>query len=544
MEKRSNAGIWTRVSTHNQQELSLDSQELAVRRILTANGYDVPDWAVLKVEWTSMDLLSCPEFQLLRRWVREGVIGAVGVLDRDRLQAQGLQRLIFLSECQEAGVPLLTVQGPALLEGGEGQLVELALALGKERSVLRAQQGARDGLRDRAQLKGLPPHLTNLYGMRWKNDRLVPNDDYAKASDVWRLALEGNTLTGIARELQRRGVPSPRGLAVWRPNTIRAMLHNRTYAGVIEALKTESIEPRHRGSTGYGRTSRRVRPPEERILLRGLVAQPIITEAQFELVQHNLQDNQKMAPRNTKRRKYLLQGLVRCGMCGRTYGGVVHRTHRGVGQYAYHYCRGRWAKPWEGEKCFARTFRAQDLEDGVYDLLSDFIKGPEGFMAEISRRRGLLEVSAESMSKELAELERQQRLEQDAETKAFRMYTRGRVSEDVYQQEIALIRTRRKWLAEQRERLKSQLADLERYSFQESDVDALRERIETRLSHANADDRRFVLEAVGTRVIVNHGGIWEVEIRVPKADTQTEELQIATTRPESNYTCNTGFWCS
>ena len=75
-------------------------------------------------------------------------------LDRDRLQAQGLQRLIFLSECRDRGVPIITVQGAPMLEGGEGQLVELALALGKERSVLRAQQGARDGLRDQSSLHG------------------------------------------------------------------------------------------------------------------------------------------------------------------------------------------------------------------------------------------------------------------------------------------------------------------------------------------------------------------------------------------------------
>ena len=116
------------------------------------------------------------------------------------------------------------------------------------------------------------------------------------------------------------------------------------------------------------------------------------------------------------------------------------------------------------------------------------------------------------------------------------MYTRGRVSEDVYQQEMGLIRTRRKWLGEQRERLKAQLADLERYSFHEADVDALRGRVETRLSYANADDRRFVLEAVGTPVIVNEGGTWKVEIRVPRAAAETEDLQIAPARPESNDT--------
>jgi len=62
----------------------------------------------------------------------------VEVLDRDRLQAQWLQRLLFLSVCQEYGVSMITAQGLSVLEGPEGQPVELALALGKERLVLRA----------------------------------------------------------------------------------------------------------------------------------------------------------------------------------------------------------------------------------------------------------------------------------------------------------------------------------------------------------------------------------------------------------------------
>ena len=53
-----------------------------------------------------------------------------------------------------------------MLKGGEGQLVELALALGKERSVLKVQQGARDGLRDRGRLKGLPPNMLKTYGTK------------------------------------------------------------------------------------------------------------------------------------------------------------------------------------------------------------------------------------------------------------------------------------------------------------------------------------------------------------------------------------------
>ncbi len=131
MENKGIAAIWARVSTHDQRELSLDSQVNAVRRILVERGYEVPDWAVLKVEWTSTDLLACPEFQSLLAWVDAGRVNALGALDRDRFQAQGLQRLLFLSECQERGVQVITAQGVPMLEGGEGQLVELSLALGK-----------------------------------------------------------------------------------------------------------------------------------------------------------------------------------------------------------------------------------------------------------------------------------------------------------------------------------------------------------------------------------------------------------------------------
>ena len=100
------AAIWCRVSTSDQRELSLDSQEDAVRKVLEEQGYHVPPEYVFKVDWSSLDLMSCPEFQQLRRLVANGSITAAGTLDRDRLQAQGLQRLIFLTECRDLGVPL------------------------------------------------------------------------------------------------------------------------------------------------------------------------------------------------------------------------------------------------------------------------------------------------------------------------------------------------------------------------------------------------------------------------------------------------------
>ena len=111
-----------------------------------------------------------------------------------------------------------------MLDGGEGQLVEMALALGKERSVLRAQQGARDGIRTRATQKGLPPNYRSPYGMRWDHDRLVPNEDYPVACEIWQMGLEGKTLWSIGKALTERGLPAAKGRRVWSSTTIGSIL--------------------------------------------------------------------------------------------------------------------------------------------------------------------------------------------------------------------------------------------------------------------------------------------------------------------------------
>jgi hypothetical protein len=79
--------------------------------------------------------------------------------------------------------------------------VEMTLALGKGRSVAQAQQESRDGLKDRALLRGLPPNCQSPYGMQWQEQRLIPDQNYSVTCQIWRLALEGETLRGIAKQL-------------------------------------------------------------------------------------------------------------------------------------------------------------------------------------------------------------------------------------------------------------------------------------------------------------------------------------------------------
>ena len=170
------AAVWARVSTSSQTETSLPSQVSRCKEKAEKAGYAVTQ--TFQVDWTSVDLYSCRAFQELCSLIRNREIQAVVVLDRDRLAAKGLQRLIFLSELKEAGVELLICQGPPVVDGPEGQIVELALAIGKERQVLRAKQGSKDGLHDRAARRLLPVTYHKLYGYQWDkpNNRLIPDD--------------------------------------------------------------------------------------------------------------------------------------------------------------------------------------------------------------------------------------------------------------------------------------------------------------------------------------------------------------------------------
>ena len=362
------------------------------------------------------------------------------------------------------------------------------------------------------------------YGMRWEGNKLVPDEDYPMACDIWRMALELTRIREIARELNLRGIPTPTGRRSWSPSTIRKILHNRVYAGVLEVLKTEAIIPNERRKNSYGKSSYRLRPVKERVRLEGMVTRPVVTEAEFEFVQRQLLENQRFAARNTGQRHYLLRGLIRCVHCGHVYGTLTREGRQ------YYYCRGRWDVPWGAERCSSKSMRAAAIEDAVYGMVIEFLRRPELLLAEVRRRHGITQHSIESMQRELADLRRQDREEQEAEAKAFRYLTHRKVSEDVYEQEVGLIRTRRRWIAEQRQHLERQLTDLERYNLSPESIAALRKRVESRLTNASPQDRRFVLEALGTQVIAHDDGTWELQLEVPKLIAN--EVQTAVTNPQ------------
>ena len=119
--------------------------------------------------------------------------------------------MLLRALCEENGVAVRCVNGQ-MPEGEFGDVMEFLSAWSKEKQVQRAQRGARDGLRDRARIKGLPVNGNAPYGFQIRyelqGDKKVPvcfephHTTYPVACRIWGLALAGQSNRRICRTLR------------------------------------------------------------------------------------------------------------------------------------------------------------------------------------------------------------------------------------------------------------------------------------------------------------------------------------------------------
>lgn len=471
--KKMEAAIWARVSTHDQRETSLPSQVDRCRAKAEEAGYTAIH--VFAVDWSSLDLYACPEFQRLEKLIRGKQIGALAVLDRDRLEAKGLQRLVFLSECFESDVELIFCQGPPLFNGPEGGLMEHVFAIGKERSVLRSKQGSKDGLHDRALKYRKPTSRHKLYGYRWDGERhLVPDGDWQHLRLIFDLALNGLGYTPIMRELASRAVWSPSGQPVWTKAALSAIFHNPTYAGFYFALKKEAVAPKTRRGTTSGNTSQRKLPPEEWTYIPEIeVVNPPINWDEHLQILDQLVKHQKLSKRNAKL-DYLLRGLILCG----THVGKQGRPRVYHGRpHGDSYC---YCCPVGG--CEFPFFWGPELEDLIKKWMGRAIMGTADDLSRLLSDTNHKEKVTEDCQRELDSLDLKYRQSLNREARLEDQHLQGDIIEEVYKSLKIRYATERQWIAERKAAVNAQLDQLDREDQTLANFQELREEYEAKLA--------------------------------------------------------------
>ena len=376
------AVAWWRTSTDDQGETSPDTQIREALALAVKEGYRVPEEYILGTDWHSLSVWESPPMETLKSLIRERAVKAVFMYDTDRGPAKPAHRLLFRALCEEYGVVMRACHGQ-VPDGEMGEVMEFLSAWAKEKQVYRAQQGARDGLRDRARVRGLPTTNKAPYGYQWSGARFEPDPPtFHVARHIWELALEGMPLRTIARRLTEAGIPSPTGKPYWRPSVLSGILSNPVYKGTYTALRVQAVEPASRRGPTYGKTGRRQTTEEEQVPIPGLVSELAVSLEQFQQVQERLALNKAQGGKVVH--TYLLRGRVRCEQCGRRMRGKF-RTYNGR-TYCRYVCSGN-ETPNGAVRCGGRSQHGSTLEGRVWNKIVAFLLEPEVFLGAVSRHK-------------------------------------------------------------------------------------------------------------------------------------------------------------
>ena len=355
-----------------------------------------------------------PEGKRLLEDAKEGKFQTLLVYRLDRLGRSLLVIVDAHDRLQTAGVSLRSATEPIDTSTPSGRLIFQMLASFAEYERETIGERTRAGLH-RAFRNG--KHAGRIpYGYRLAPDETsleVVEEEARIVHEIIANMAEGSTLYGESKRLNEEGVPSPgfrfkKGArihgAAWSPSTVATIVHQSAYSGV------------HRVKAGDEYIERQV--------------PPIVDVALQERALAALGANKHRAsPRRKNARKYLLTGLIRCGVCGfactgRTtttrskkysyYGCTSHRTERGVSTVPPHRPPNVSA-PWLEELVWADVKRFITNPGETLERIREQLRGDTTRTAELEARR-------EDLSSRLAA----KHLERD---RYIRLYAQGHLSE-------------------------------------------------------------------------------------------------------------------
>lgn len=339
-----NALVYARVSTVAQADgFSLDSQiDMCCQRARELGADTV---RILQDTHTGMEL-DRPAMEELRQHVSRRDVDVIVAYDPDRFSRDLTDLLVVAREIDAAGIELHFVnfdwrrspEGLLFLQL-RGAIAQFEHALIRERTVRgKTRKAARGKLRTHAATYG--------YVFNRETDELEISGEHSRVvRQVFEwYTREGLTMQGIANRLNALGIPAPRG-PVWRSSTICRMLRNETYVG-------------------------RLRRVDEREDWAPIITPVIVSREAFNRAQEIRQHNRRFNRGNNKCHQFLVQRLVRCGVCGRSLRGVGHS--RGARTYRYYRCPGRDRTP-GGPICTLQPVRADRLDAVVWSELARFL---------------------------------------------------------------------------------------------------------------------------------------------------------------------------
>ena len=371
------AGAYIRMSG-DRQEKSPAQQRVEITKLAKHEGFAIVEWQTDEAITGNTTTEDRPGLAALLAAAKAGKFRTVLALHTNRISREDpMDAVVFYNQLRKAGVGLHTcAEGAIDLDSFTAQLLLFVnqkasndfLTNLSQRTLIgkiaNAKAGGRNGgptiyAMDRAVftddgrlIRRLQPG--ECVKMPGHHVRLVPSTDAAKIEAIRyaydRLDTADLSFRELARELETRGYPSPRGTG-WTHNNVIRLLSTKAYIGVAQwgreawgeyyTAVGEEIIPAAGKSTRRGHRKQQ----EDAIAIEGAY-EGIIPLDLFNRIQGKL--SRQASPRATgSREDYPLAGLLFCEHCGAKMIGEkwTRRDRHGNVVYQYvNYVCGTYAK--------------------------------------------------------------------------------------------------------------------------------------------------------------------------------------------------------
>jgi site-specific DNA recombinase len=376
--------------------------------------------------------------------IRAGRVDTVLVRKLDRFGRNAREILNAVHELELAGARLISLKENVDTRTSAGRFFLTVLAgvaeLERDMILERTEEGTARRLADTAWMGGKPPYGYVVVGKE-ESARLALNETPIAGlgmseGDVVRLVYDlliGHAGRGwgcqrIADHLTALGVPTMAtrdGKGYKRQGTVRDVT-GVWISSVVHRLVRKSV---YQGVPLYTRADGTVVRGEA----PAIVTPEVWQRAQDALAQHTLDNRRNLRPD----RDYLLRGLIRCAVCGRTYGGTFYPSTRHVGAGGrYYVCLGKsharrdyGAALAEAKRCQSVAMSADSIERQVWEQIERFAADPGPVLELIAAQMGQQSDAAEHLATELAAAQADLDAKQDERDRIVGAFRKGLITE-------------------------------------------------------------------------------------------------------------------
>ena len=412
--------LYARYSSDQQRAASIEDQFRVCRERAEREGWKVV--GCYKDSAISGDsVILRPGVQALLEDARRGAFEIVVAEALDRVSRDQADVATLYKHLRFAGVMIFT------LSAGEGEINELHVGLKGTMNALFLKDLAaktRRGLRGRVEAGKSGGGICYGYdvvklhdaaGERIRGEREIDETEAEIVRRIFREFAQGTSPRAIARRLNEDGIPGPKG-KLWTDSVLRGhakrgtgLLNNELYIGRLVWNRQRFLK-----NPETGKRVARLNPPEEWIVAE-VPELRILDDALWQAAKARQGEiSEKYATaiaatraaqanrlNSTHRPRYLLSGLLECGVCGGSY------SKRGQDRYG---CSNHVMS---GSCSNSRTIRRDEIEERVMAGLREKLMEPEAaaeamkaYAEETNRLNRERRASGATDRKEFADIEK------------------------------------------------------------------------------------------------------------------------------------------